>query len=62
MTTTTNLTPYEYQFLTDTWEGNDNPGTYLLVGFDCYEDGYIDDFGLVTPKGRKAVERYERER
>lgn len=59
-TTTDNLTPYEYQFLTDAWEDHDQPGDYLRVGVDCYEYGYIDDFGLVTPKGRKAVERYER--
>lgn len=54
------ITPYEYEFLTNKWHHSRDSGDYFRVGCDCYEEGFIDDFGLVTPKGRKAIEEFER--
>lgn len=60
MSDDTSLTPYEYQFLTDMWVPEDKEaGAYLNVGVDCYEQGWIDDFGMVTPLGMKAIKKYE---
>lgn len=48
----------EFQFLTDTWP--DNKGVcYLATGEICLENGWIDDFGFVTPEGKRAIEAYE---
>ena len=53
-----NLTEYDYEFLTDTWDGAKG-AAYNVVGEDLYEAGMIDDFGFVTDKGKKAIAAYE---
>ncbi len=54
---TQTMTENEYLFLTDKWSGKDGKA-YSAVGEDCYEMGWIDDFGLVTPKGEEALVKY----
>lgn len=50
------LTLDQYWFLTNS--PCLSPKVYNDVGMECYVDGYIDDFGIVTPKGHKACEEY----
>lgn len=50
----------EFQFLTESWRHSDKIG-YHSTGEICYENGWIDDFGFVTPKGRRAIEAYEKQ-
>ncbi len=49
------VTYEQYQFL----KGNFDDVTYFDTGISCYEEAFIDDFGIVTPKGQKAIEEYE---
>lgn len=52
------INKYEHQVLTRTWDGP--PGaSYNAVYEFCYEDGLIDQYGIVTPKGHKAIEDFE---
>lgn len=52
------MTKYEYELLTGNWDGP--PGAALNQCFEfCVEEGWMDHLGIVTPKGRKAVEEYE---
>lgn len=53
------LTDEEYQYLLG---GPMDPSDYSRVGLDCYEAGFIDDFGMMTQKGTKAAHKYEREK
>ncbi len=55
---TQTMTENEYLFLTDKWSGKDGKA-YQSVGEECYENGWIDDFGLVTQKGAHELDRYE---
>lgn len=59
MLRTNTLTNEEYGFLTETLPMG-NPELHLRAGSSCYAEGYIDDFGFVTPKGRKALEDFKR--
>ena len=52
------LTEYDYLFLKGRW-GDTKGAAYNVVGEDLYEAGYIDDFGMVTPQGQKAIDKYE---
>lgn len=53
------LTKDEYLFLKGRL-GEDTQGArYMEIGEGLYEAGYIDDFGMVTPKGQAEVDRYE---
>jgi hypothetical protein len=54
------MTEHEYKFLKNKWE-DVRGAAFNQVGEFCYEFGWIDDFGLVTPQGQKAVEEYERQ-
>lgn len=53
----TTMTKDEYAFLSDTWSGKDGKA-YSSVGEDCYENGWIDDFGLLTPVGEAHLMMY----
>lgn len=55
-----NMTKDEYLFITGRWTGT-SVGEYYKVGDACYENGWFDDMGITTPKGQKAVEKYEQE-
>ena len=52
------MTPTEFAFLKG--DPDDNLGNYYEAGLDCYEAGWIDDLGFVTPKGANAMKEYER--
>lgn len=52
------MTKNEFAFLQG--DPDDNLGNYYEAGLDCYEAGWIDDLGFVTPKGEKAMKEYER--
>jgi len=39
--------------------GDTQGSRYMEIGEGLYEAGYIDDFGMVTPKGQAAVDKYE---
>lgn len=54
----TDMTKDEYLFLKGLWSGFSGAAFYA-VGDTCYEFGWIDDLGIVTPKGEKAIEEYE---
>lgn len=49
----------EYCYLTETLPPGE-PALFLRLGQACYEEGYIDDFGLITPKGHKALESFRK--
>jgi len=51
------MTEEEYLYLTGGLDGID-PVRYHDVGHDVFENGWIDVFGLITPKGDKAMEGY----
>lgn len=53
------MTDDEYAFLTDRTWTPDIMDRYYKSGEGCYENGWIDVFGLVTPKGKKALEEFE---
>jgi hypothetical protein len=54
------MTNDEYAFMTDReWDAKDQKAFYQ-ASVDCYENGWIDNFGLITPKGQKAIEEFER--
>lgn len=40
---------------------NVDTGFYHEVGTACFENGWIDVFGLTTQQGMRALERYEKE-
>jgi len=50
------LTLDQYWFLTNS--PCLSPKVYNDVGMECYADGCIDDFGLVTPKGHEAIAEF----
>lgn len=50
----------EYLFLCRDSEGLNLTELYR-AGDACYEEGWIDEFGIITPKGRKAITEYEKE-
>ena len=52
------ITQFEYDFLKGQWDGPAG-AAFNTVGEDCYESGYIDPFGFVTPSGTKAIEEFE---
>lgn len=52
------LTVDEYWFLTNS--PCLSPKLYNSVGESCYAEGYIDDFGFVTPKGKEAIKAFIR--
>ncbi len=51
-------TIHEYQVLTKSWDGAYGAGWNAACEF-CIEAGWMDHFGIVTPKGHKAIEAYE---
>lgn len=53
------MTTTQYIFLTRAGAGLDTTELYA-VGDSCYEDGYMDDSGLITPKGNGAISDYEK--
>lgn len=50
----------EYLFMTGHLNNVDS-GFYNEVGTACFENGWIDIFGLTTPTGEKALERFDKE-
>ncbi len=52
------MNKYEYQVLTDTWEGVSGAAWCAAYEF-CQEFGWIDHNGDVTDKGREALKEYE---
>lgn len=56
----TRMTDDEYAFMTDReWDAKDQAAFYQ-ASIDCYENGWIDNFGLITPKGQQAIEEFEK--
>lgn len=53
------MNEYEYQFLTDTWEGVKGAAYNATYDF-CREFGWCNVSGEVTEKGRKALSQYEK--
>lgn len=51
------LNDYDYQFLTDTWEGVKG-AAYNVVYEDLMNAGYIDRAGNTTEKGKQALREY----
>lgn len=49
----------EYDFLVGGRRHISNEEYYTL-GQHCYAEGWIDDFGCMTPKGNRVVADYER--
>ena len=49
---------YEYEWLTG-WKGPAGAAYNAVYEF-LYEEGLIDQHGVKTPKGLKAVEEYEK--
>lgn len=56
--TQTSLNEYEYQVLTQTWDGVYG-AAYNACAEICIEEGWMDHFGFVTAKGYKAISDYE---
>lgn len=56
--TQTSLNKYEYQILTQTWDGVYG-AAYNACAEICIEEGWMDHFGFVTAKGHKAIADYE---
>lgn len=55
----TKMTNDEYHFMTDrSWDSKDE-AVFFKAGETCYAEGWIDNFGLITPKGRKAIGDFE---
>lgn len=52
------LNDFEYQYLKGKWDGPAG-AAFNAVGEFCYEEGWTDHFGFVTPKGHKAISDYE---
>jgi len=50
------ITTEEYLYLTD--HEVLSYITYHEVGVACFEEGWIDIFGLITPKGDQVIEEY----
>lgn len=48
------LTSWEYKILTKSWDGVEGAAEF------CIESGFMDYSGVVTPKGQRAIEDYER--
>lgn len=55
------MTKWEYQVLTQTWDGPYGAAWNAASEF-CIEFGWMDHFGIVTPKGQRAIEEYERQK
>ena len=53
------LTSWEYKILTKSWDWVEGATLYAATEF-CIESGFMDYSGVVTPKGQKAIEDYER--
>lgn len=53
------MTDYEYKLLTGNWDGPLDGVIATIIFETCVEEGWMDHLGIVTPKGRKAVEEYE---
>lgn len=51
------INEYDFEFLTDTWSGPKGAAFNQTYEF-CYEEGWCDRRGQVTPKGEKAIEYY----
>lgn len=58
---TTKVTDLEYLFLSGgiPSDETDDLSAWYRAGYDCYENGWIDHLGFVTPSGTKAMEEYE---
>lgn len=56
----TRMTDDEYAFMTDREWRPEDEAAFFRASVDCYENGWIDNFGLITPKGQKAIEEFER--
>lgn len=54
------MTDDEYDYLTNAPAFKKISARYQDVGVQCYENGWVDDFGLVTPLGEKAIKEYDR--
>lgn len=53
------MTNDEYAFLTDRgWEPSEKQ-RFFKVGEECYENGWIDNFGILTNKGAVAIQEFE---
>lgn len=55
------MTEYEYQILTNTWDGPYG-AAWNVACETCIEFGWMDHFGTVTPKGYRAMKEYQNER
>lgn len=55
----TDMTKFEYQVLTKTWDGPEYGAAWNVCCENCLELGWMDHFGLVTPKGQEAIQQYE---
>ena len=53
------LNRYEYQILTKTWDGTYG-AAYNACAEICIENGWMDHFGFVSPKGYRAIEAFEK--
>lgn len=54
------LNEFDYAVLTNTWEGVKG-GAYNATYEFCREFGWLDPQGLVTGKGQRAIDEYEKE-
>lgn len=52
------MTEHDYRLLTKTWEGPHGAAWNATAEF-CIEEGWMDHFGIITPKGYKAIEQFE---
>ena len=51
------MTDKEFAFMVND-QTHEADHLWFQAGIDCYENGWIDAFGLVTPKGEKAIDDY----
>lgn len=52
------MTEDQYRFLVESYVPDDEV-EYFMLGMSCYEDGYMDNFGFLTPKANKAIVEYD---
>jgi hypothetical protein len=49
----------EYLFMQRDSEGLDTKDIYA-AGDSCFAEGWIDEFGIITPKGQRVIYDYEK--
>lgn len=53
------LNQYEYQILTQSWD-DVYGAAFNACSEICIENGWMDHFGFVTPKGDRAIDAFEK--